>query len=68
MSGKTKKYLALGGGLLVAVAISLAQAMPDNHAVHTACDVALKFLALVGFTAPVSIMTPTNPDGSDKTS
>lgn len=66
MSGNTKKYLAIGGGLLVAVAISLTQAMPDNHTVHTACDVALKFLALIGFTAPVSIMDPKNPDGSAK--
>lgn len=68
MSGKTKKYIALGGGILVLAAISVMKAMPANHTVHTVCEISLSILGALGFTAPISIMNPTNPDGSDKTS
>jgi hypothetical protein len=58
MSGNTKKWLAVAGGILVALCIALMQGLPDNKTIHTVCEIALKFLALVGFTAPVSIMNP----------
>lgn len=68
MTGAQKKYLAVAGGLAAVVATALMSMVPGNPTVHTVCEIVLKVLAVAGFTAPISIMNPTNPDGSDKKS
>ena len=64
MSGNSKKWVAIAGGVLVVVAGALLKTMGDNHAVHTACEIALTVLGGLGFAAPVSILAPA--DKADK--
>lgn len=52
-----KKWIALAGIVVGAAATAIASsAWGANANVHTACDVVLRVLTAIGFTAPVSLM------------
>lgn len=59
-----KKIVAIVGLVCAAVATALlASPYGTNPAVHTVCETALKALALLGMTAPISVMAPGSLSG-----
>lgn len=60
-----KKAIAIAGVVLAAVATALLSTpYGSNPTVHAACETALKVLALLGLTAPISVMAPGSLSGS----
>jgi hypothetical protein len=66
MNGTAKKWVAIGGGVLFAVAGILMKwsAMPGHlHPVlHDDMELVLMALGAIGITAPISIMNPAPQD------
>lgn len=59
-----KKIVAITGLVLASVATALlASPLGSNATLHTVCETALKVLAILGLTAPISVMAPGSLSG-----